>query len=851
MRKLKIFISVCLLSSTLPTSVLASYKLDQGTNGVDIEDVVKAIQDPQAMRTITGKNIFDQADVRNLLSQIGPKNQKAILGTITGFVTDETGAAVSGAKITIDGTNLEMLTNASGHFQFNDVPTTYQTKVHVSKDDYDPIASEVFNIQSGDIRNFPNLILRKIPIYGSVSGYVYGPDNLALESALVTVDNSLSPLTVYSDTSGYYFFNHVPTGNHSLTVTKDTYTPFLQAFSVTKDNLTTIPTLHLAKTGSSQLTGNISGNIASTTGSSLQSVQIHVKGTEITEYTDASGNFTINNLPVGSYTLQISAENYVGQDISVTVLQAGNQPVSVSLTHQTAPNPGVPVTSIDLSLYTNSDRISSNGSTGVRLIIAPYTATNKDIVWSTEPSAITTVSQQGYLNVTGIGHFTLTATNPLSGISQTLELEAVDSESALRKVQTYAEGTTSLTLEDLKNTCVGNIVDSAFENYKRAIVAKRSEFVGLQNYQISNLLQNIISEYTSTAALNQALYDYSSNEHTAWDALNKDDLLTFGVYHTDATNVQYVKQVILDTFMESGRPFSRTQLNTLVSKVPSFSVRSYNPTVYATQMISQHLNSTGSNVVMTFKVANLYNEGNTGLTSQDVKAIVSGESRGLYDSAMFSNFLNLGDGVYSFEVLESALVSPLKIVALAVRVGETDIPIATDISVNRQAAQIENLVANHTPYLQNEQLFAQLISDGHLLGTDEINFEDLINNLELAYVAHGNVLTEGSIRRIINGMGVVMSYHQTQSASTDTYSLTFDQNITGNLFYSVTARNQNGYLTRHSTGYSTNIYDFTFGHTSTFPIVITYMADSTEKLRYSSDNSVVPDFEIIFTNSSF
>ncbi|MGO4497694.1 carboxypeptidase regulatory-like domain-containing protein [Paenibacillus sp. 2RAB27] len=421
MKKLKIFLSICLLSSTLPTSVLASYTLDQDANGVDIADVVKAIQDPQAMRTITGKNIFDQADIRNLLRQIQSSNQEASLGTITGFVTDETGAAVNKAEIKIEGTSLQMQTNELGYFQFNDVPITYQTKVEVTKEGYATASSELFNIWSGDTRNLSNLILRKIPTYGSVSGYVYGPDQHALASALVSVDDLTTPKTVLTNSSGYFFLSEVPTGNQSLTVTKDTYTSITQAFNVTKDNLTTIPTLQLAKVVSPQLTGSIrgvvtssnnqplsealvsvtgttysiptdnngsftlsnipvgiaelhilkegfqplhipgitvseivydtgtirlspavvlkgsiSGKVTSTTGSNLASVQIRVKGTEITEYTDVSGNFTINNLPVGSHKLQISAENYIGQDISVNVLQAGTPPVSVSLTHQTA-----------------------------------------------------------------------------------------------------------------------------------------------------------------------------------------------------------------------------------------------------------------------------------------------------------------------------------------------------------------------------------------------------------------------------------------------------------------------------------------------------------------------------------
>ncbi|WP_442953099.1 carboxypeptidase regulatory-like domain-containing protein, partial [Paenibacillus sp. Soil750] len=313
MRKLKIFISICLLSSTLPTSVLASYTLDQGDKGIDIQDVVKAIS--QGANAITGNNTFVPSDIQNLLSQIQPDNQKAVLGTITGYVTDETGAAVSDAQIKLLGTDLSMLTDASGHFQFYDVPTTFQMTVEVTKEGYDPTVSGVFNILSGDTRNLSNLILRKIPSYGSVSGYVYGPDNLGLASAIVTVDSLSTPLTVLTDINGLFNLSEVPTGNQSLTVTKDTYSPISQAFNVTKGNLTTIPTIHLAKADSPQLTGSIRGVVKSATNQNLSEAFVSVTGTTYSTSTDNNGSFTLTNLPLGITALHVIKEGFQPIDI--------------------------------------------------------------------------------------------------------------------------------------------------------------------------------------------------------------------------------------------------------------------------------------------------------------------------------------------------------------------------------------------------------------------------------------------------------------------------------------------------------------------------------------------------------
>lgn len=1199
MRKLKVFISVCLLTTSLPTSVLASYTLDQNNNGiVDIQDIAQTVQNNQNANAITGKNAFNKEDIQNLLSQIKPLNQQSLKGTVTGIVYDEAGIAVAGADVTLDGTTTIVHTDYSGKFEFNNVPVTFQTIVHVKMANYVDVNSDVFNILAGDTRNLGTMILRKT--YGSVSGYVYGPDQQVLNAALVTIDGSTPPLSTLTDLTGYFTLSQVPTGTRNLTVTMDTYVSTSQSILIETNSLTTLAPIQLQKATSPQVTGSIHGQVMSAN-NPLSDASVRATGTSFATNTDMNGFFTLTDLPLGITELDIMRQDYQPIHISgitvsasvyelgpiwlspnttapqltsvstgvleldhqvinatvneaatlylvprettptleeirqhvvtstwaemnkeatlqlssvtpgdyvlyaidaennvstpsdtITVIKSvsmylteirhgleisnmtgitkndftharlqninddqielyqfalamdkynlldassdpdfiakmqewidianaapaiqralmsgfsspfdwsvlnenygdilssyelsgissltqltvaehlmeaaykrgnyklltraaiqavlnsttpslehsswlgtpikqgpgtkqvalslslknsnddslkgftaddfsmkvngvetslGNTDVFPSFTYDdvtssyqimfagsdnsktytlsdfayisaeervviqsnslsvTTPDPAVPVTSIGLTLLINNSRVATHSSNALKLTIEPFNATNKDIVWSIAPSGIAAVNQYGSLDVTGIGRFTLTATNPLSGRSQSLELEAVDSTSALLAVQAYATsgGTTSLSLEDLKNTCVNYILDSAFENYKRALVAKRGEFEGLSSTEVSNLLQTIIGNYTYNAPLNQVLYDYSiSNNPTEWDAYDLEELTANGIYHADATNVQYAKQVIWDTYRTEGGPLSGTQLTSLVSKVPSFSIRGFNPTVYATQMMSQHLNNQGSNVVVTFKVANMYGEGNTSLTSQDVKTNIGGTSRDLSDPTMFSNFTNLGGGLYSFEVLQSVLASPIMISALTIRVGYSDVPIATNVSVNRQAALIENAVANHNLNIVDELLFTV----GNLPSLLGIEFISLKNNLEFAYTAHGNVLTESTISRIINGMHVVASQSKTTSADNDTYRLSFYQNVTGSLYYSVSARNQIGFLAMSSTSAYSNIYDFTFKHTSMFPVVLTYVASATEMLRYTSDNSPVPDFEIIFT----
>jgi len=64
---------------------------------------------------------------------------------------------------------------------------------------------------------------------------------------------------------------------------------------------------------------------------------------------------------------------------------------------------------------------------------------------------------------------------------------------------------------------------------------------------------------------------------------------------------------------------------------------------------------------------------------------------------------------------------------------------------------------------------------------------------------------------------------------------------------SITVRNSTGYLSWYGASYTGNHYELFYEHTSEYPVILSYAATATEKLTYSADGSVVPDFEIIFT----
>ena len=76
-----------------------------------------------------------------------------------------------------------------------------------------------------------------------------------------------------------------------------------------------------------QTTGSISGKVTDTSNKPLNAVNISLKGTQKGAATNANGNFRIENVSPGSYTLRITAVGYVSRDVPVKV--ASGQTLSV------------------------------------------------------------------------------------------------------------------------------------------------------------------------------------------------------------------------------------------------------------------------------------------------------------------------------------------------------------------------------------------------------------------------------------------------------------------------------------------------------------------------------------------
>jgi hypothetical protein len=137
---------------------------------------------------------------------------------------------------------------------------------------------------------------------GALNGTVYGPGNVPLDGASVTV--AQSTLNYTTTATGTYSFPYIAEGTHQVTATKHGYTSVTNTVNIVEDQTTT-QNFTLALLPQVTVTGRIVGSDAPTVG--IAGATINLTGYEpYSATTNATGNFTIPNV-FASQTYQYSA----------------------------------------------------------------------------------------------------------------------------------------------------------------------------------------------------------------------------------------------------------------------------------------------------------------------------------------------------------------------------------------------------------------------------------------------------------------------------------------------------------------------------------------------------------------
>ena len=246
--------------------------------------------------------------VQSMAEFFGPNTTP---GSITGHVTDSsTGAAISGATVSYSGGSTA--TDSSGAYTLNNVPAgTYN--VTASQSGYTNVTSSVtVNAATASTLNFQ---LAAVPTTGAgtLTGQV---TNISTGGAVSGTTVSYSGGSATTDSTGHYTFTNVTAGTYNVTATHSGY--FVETKSVTISAGTTSTLNFALATG-----GKVGGTVTNSAGAVIAGASVTITGGSITTTvnttTNSSGVYNSNWIPVGTYTVTVSATGFTQQSKTVNV----------------------------------------------------------------------------------------------------------------------------------------------------------------------------------------------------------------------------------------------------------------------------------------------------------------------------------------------------------------------------------------------------------------------------------------------------------------------------------------------------------------------------------------------------
>jgi len=226
-----------------------------------------------------------------------------IPGIISGTVLDsETLNPIEGAIITLESTIYTATTGEDGTYLIIDIyPGTYD--VTTTADNYYPQTKTEQEVISG-ATTIIDFALEPLP--GIISGIVINSEFLfPIEGAIITIEGTT--YSAQSITDGTFLIEDIIPGTYNITATADTYYPKTLTGQVVISEQTTIVNFTLDEIP----TGTISGTVIdSETLNPIQDVEITVEGTLYSATTNSNGNYIIDNVAIGTYSVIATGNGY-------------------------------------------------------------------------------------------------------------------------------------------------------------------------------------------------------------------------------------------------------------------------------------------------------------------------------------------------------------------------------------------------------------------------------------------------------------------------------------------------------------------------------------------------------------
>lgn len=156
---------------------------------------------------------------------------------------------------------------------------------------------------------------------GTASGRV---TNAATGAAISGAKVSYGSALATTDANGNYTLSNLPAGSVQLTASASGFLNTVQTVNITAGGTTTANFVLITVTGT--ITGRVTN---ASTGAGLSGVAVSYSGGSAV--TDASGNYRLNSVSPGTYTLTASKSGWVSASTSVTVVSGGTATANVKI----------------------------------------------------------------------------------------------------------------------------------------------------------------------------------------------------------------------------------------------------------------------------------------------------------------------------------------------------------------------------------------------------------------------------------------------------------------------------------------------------------------------------------------
>ncbi|HMC32541.1 MAG TPA: carboxypeptidase regulatory-like domain-containing protein [Candidatus Angelobacter sp.] len=373
--------------------------------------------------------ILNGSGVPSVGSMVQISSAPVTNGTVTGKVTNTSGAPVQGASVSSGGNGA--ITGSDGAYSL-DVPAGSAT-ITAALGGYQS-ASTTVTVTAGASTTAPTLQLQPNNP-GNVTGKVADSNNAALSGATVTA----AGLTTLTAADGTYALNNLPAGSTTITASLTGFQNGSANVTVVAGSTTAAPTITLVSNS-----GTITGTVQSSSGAAISGASVGYGGGSTT--TNASGAYTLTGVPAGTVQLVASASGF--QSVTQSVAVSGGATSTANFTLSPVSNGAVTgkVTNISTGGVIAGATVSWSGGSATTDTSGIYTLSN--VPAGTQNI---TAAKTGYLSRTS-------AVNVTSGATVTLNFQLATAGKITAKVVTASGAVVSGATVTIKGGTIATTV---------------------------------------------------------------------------------------------------------------------------------------------------------------------------------------------------------------------------------------------------------------------------------------------------------------------------------------------------------------------------------------------------------